>query len=67
MTVPSLTGQDQHPYLRLATIDDLGEIVDCGLRALIHDPLMSYWGNVKKVCRKLKNACLTSVKSITLR
>ena len=59
-TIPSATAQDQIPYLRLATIDDLDEIADCSVRAFIHDPIMNYWGNVKEVCRRLKNACLIS-------
>jgi len=46
-------GQQQQPYLRLATIDDLDKIVDSGFRAFLHDPLLNYFGNVKEVRRKI--------------
>ena len=52
--VPSSVGQEQQPYIRLATIGDLKEIVDSGSRAFIHDPPMNYFGNVKKVRLRFK-------------
>jgi hypothetical protein len=48
----STPGEQQQPYLRLATIDDLDKIVDSGFRAFLHDPVLNYFGNVKKVRRK---------------
>jgi len=48
----STPSQQQEPYLRLATIDDLDKIVDSGFRAFLHDPVLNYLGNVKKVSRR---------------
>ncbi|KDR78236.1 hypothetical protein GALMADRAFT_245316 [Galerina marginata CBS 339.88] len=37
------------PYVKLATLADLEELVDVAFRAFIHDPVMNYFGNVKKM------------------
>ncbi|KAF8970637.1 hypothetical protein BDZ97DRAFT_1652308 [Flammula alnicola] len=39
----------QQPYIRLATLEDLDKIVDIAGCAFIHDPVINYFGNVKKV------------------
>jgi hypothetical protein len=50
-TITSSTAQQQ-PSLRPATMADLDKIADSSLRAFLHDPVMNYFGNVKKVGRK---------------
>jgi len=52
-TSPTPSSQQQQSYLRLATIDELEKIVDSGFRAFLHDPVLNYFGNVKKVRSRL--------------
>jgi len=62
----STPSQPQEPYLRLATIDDLDKIVGSGFRAFLHDPVLNYFGSVKKVSRKMPDPSLESDKNNTL-
>ena len=48
-TAADSTGDHVEPHIRLATPLDFDELADVALRAFIEDPVMNYFGSVKKV------------------
>ncbi|PPR06494.1 hypothetical protein CVT26_004582 [Gymnopilus dilepis] len=48
-TAADSTGDHVEPHIRLATPLDFDELADVALRAFIEDPVMNYFGSVKKI------------------